>query len=74
MTYRALSRLVVLTGLAALFLAPYAYMLAFSVKPASEIFTGSLSLLPTSFDGFANYSNVLTRRPLLLYLANGRNV
>ena len=71
MSRRSVLRLAVLASLAALFLAPYAYMLAFSVKPASEIFAGSLSLLPDGLEGFANYANVLERRPLLLYLGNG---
>ncbi|MDQ8726838.1 carbohydrate ABC transporter permease [Bradyrhizobium sp. LHD-71] len=71
MNCRAILRLALLIGLVVLFLAPYAYMLGFSVKPASEIFGGSLSPLPTSFAGFANYVGVIQRRPLLLHLANG---
>ncbi len=65
------SRLIVLCALAAVFLAPFAYMLAFSLKSASEIFSGSLSLIPQSFEGLSNYPNVLMQRPLLLYLMNG---
>jgi multiple sugar transport system permease protein len=67
----ALTRLIVLCALAAVFLAPFAYMLAFSLKSASEIFSGSLSLIPLSLEGLANYPNVLMQRPLLLYLMNG---
>ncbi len=65
------SRLIVLCALAVVFLAPFAYMLAFSLKSASEIFSGSLSLIPQSFEGLSNYPNVLMQRPLLLYLMNG---
>ncbi|WP_137389554.1 carbohydrate ABC transporter permease [Rhodoligotrophos defluvii] len=64
-------RFALLCVLAIVFLAPFAYMLAFSLKSASEIFSGSLSLLPSSLDGFVNYSSVLFERPLLLYLMNG---
>lgn len=67
----AMLRLVVLGVLSAVFLAPFAYMLAFSIKSASEIFSGSLSLLPASLEGLSNYPNVLLQRPLLLYLMNG---
>jgi multiple sugar transport system permease protein len=67
----ALSRLIVLCALTAAFLAPFAYMLAFSLKSASEIFSGSLSLLPRDLQGLSNYPNVLVQRPLLLYLTNG---
>jgi multiple sugar transport system permease protein len=67
----ALTRLIVLCALAAVFLAPFAYMLAFSLKSASEIFSGSLSLIPQSLEGLENYPNVLMQRPLLLYLMNG---
>ncbi len=67
----ALTRLFVLCALAAVFLAPFAYMLAFSLKSASEIFSGSLSLIPQSLEGLANYPNVLMQRPLLLFLMNG---
>lgn len=64
-------RVVVLGLLAALFLAPFAYMIAFSLKPAAAIFDGNFSLWPGSLEGFANYRNVLAQRPLLRYLANG---
>ncbi len=60
-----------LGSLAAIFLAPFAYMVAFSLKSADEIFSGSLSLLPDGFAGAVNYAGVLLHRPLLLYLMNG---
>ena len=66
-----IARLAALGLAAAVVLAPFVWMLAFSIKPASEIFDGSLSLLPSSLEGLANYPAVLERRPILLYLANG---
>lgn len=57
--------------LAALFLAPFLYMAAFSVKSPDEIFSGSLSLLPGNLDGIANYANALRLEPLGRYLLNG---
>jgi multiple sugar transport system permease protein len=68
---RELPRLLALAFAATLVLAPFAYMLAFSVKSAAEIFSGSLSLLPAGLDGFANYARVLAERPLLRFMANG---
>lgn len=67
----ALTRLVVLGLLAVLFLAPFIYMMGFSLKTASEIFSGGLSPLPQTLDGLSNYVNVLFGRPLLAYLVNG---
>ena len=64
-------RLLALSLAGAVVLAPFAYMLAFSVKSASEIFSGSVGLLPSGTDGFANYARVLAERPILLYLLNG---
>ena len=68
---RELPRLLMLSLVAMIVLAPFAYMLAFSVKPAGEIFTGSLSLLPSGLDGFANYTRVLAERPILRFMLNG---
>ena len=64
-------RLAVLGVLAAGFLLPFFWMVSFSLKPASEIFTGSLNPLPTGLDGFMNYVRVFEARPLGRYLANG---
>jgi multiple sugar transport system permease protein len=68
---RELPRLLALSLAALIVLAPFAYMLAFSMKSASEIFSGSLSLLPSSLEGFGNYARVLAERPILRYLLNG---
>ena len=64
-------RFAVLALFAVLFLFPFAYMVAFSIKPMEEIFSGSLSLLPQSLDGLANFPNALRAEPLLRYLLNG---
>jgi multiple sugar transport system permease protein len=68
---RALPRMVMLGVASALFLAPFAYMVAFSVKAPSEIFSGTLSLLPASLAGLANFPNALTRTALVRHLVNG---
>ena len=64
-------RLVLLVLFALLFLFPFIYMIAFSIKPVEEIFAGSLSLLPESWAGLANFPNALRAAPLLRYLMNG---
>ncbi|WP_143957894.1 carbohydrate ABC transporter permease [Rhodoligotrophos appendicifer] len=56
---------------AAAFLFPFVWMVAFSIKPTSEIFTGSLNLLPSSLEGLANYTRALDMQPLMLFVANG---
>jgi len=68
---RTFLRLSILGVCAALCLLPFAYMLAFSVKLPSEIFSGSTSLLPHSLAGLANYAEALQREPLARYLLNG---
>ena len=67
----SLIRLIVLGSLAVLFLLPFIYMVGFSLKTASEIFSGGLSPLPQTLEGLSNYANVLLDRPLLRYLLNG---
>ena len=64
-------RLVLLVLFALLFLFPFIYMIAFSIKPVDEIFAGSLSLLPESWAGLANFPDALRAAPLLRYLMNG---
>ena len=68
---RELPRLLTLSLAAMVVLAPFAYMLAFSMKSASEIFSGSLGLLPSGLDGLGNYARVLTDRPILRFMLNG---
>lgn len=64
-------RLVVLGLAAALFLFPFVYMAAFSIKPAEEIFSGSIGLIPGSLEGIFNFRNALNAEPLIRYLLNG---
>jgi len=68
--FRALRHLLLMTG-ALVFLAPFVWMILTSLKPADEIFTRELSLLPTRLALVENYTEALTRVPLLRYLWNG---
>lgn len=56
---------------AAIFLAPFVWMVLTSVKPADEIFSRELSLLPHKLALVENYTLALTKVPLLRYLWNG---
>jgi multiple sugar transport system permease protein len=64
-------RLLLLALLAAVFLMPYAWMLAVSVKPKSEVFSAALSLWPATWHAAENYGAVLREVPILRYLWNG---
>jgi multiple sugar transport system permease protein len=66
-----LPRLVLLSMLALLVLAPYIWMVAVSVKPQSEVFTSSLSLIPKQLAAAENYGKVLAQVPVARYLWNG---
>lgn len=66
-----LPRLAVLTLLALVFVAPFVWMVAVSVKPQDEVFRASLQLLPDRFHGFENYGHVLKEIPVGRYLLNG---
>jgi multiple sugar transport system permease protein len=68
---RDLPRLALLTALVALFLMPYAWMLAVSFKPRSEVFTATLSLIPQTWSAAENYGRVLREIPIGRYLVNG---
>jgi multiple sugar transport system permease protein len=68
--FRVLRHAILLLG-AAVFLAPFAWMVLTSLKPADEIFTRELVLLPTRLAAVENYTEALSRVPLLRYLANG---
>ena len=69
-TGRAL-RLLVLAAAAAFMLYPYAWMVSASLKPQAEIFSTSLSLIPTRWAGMENYGKALTRIPMARILWNG---
>jgi multiple sugar transport system permease protein len=66
-----LPRLLLLTLFALLILAPYIWMIAVSVKPQSEVFTGSLSLIPKQIAAVENYGKVFAQVPVGRYLLNG---
>ncbi|MBN4836372.1 carbohydrate ABC transporter permease, partial [Enterobacter hormaechei] len=68
--FRALRHLLLMAG-ALVFLAPFIWMVLTSIKPVDEVFTRELSLLPTRLALVENYTEALTRVPLLRYLWNG---
>jgi len=67
---RALRHLVLLAG-AAIMLGPFVWMISTSLKPPTEIFSTSLTLLPHQWYAIENYRDAFTRVPLLRYLFNG---
>jgi len=68
--FRALRHLLLMAG-ALVFLAPFIWMVLTSLKPVDEVFTRELTLLPTRLALVENYTEALTRVPLLRYLWNG---
>jgi multiple sugar transport system permease protein len=67
---RALRHLVLLAG-ATIMLGPFVWMVSTSLKPPTEIFSTSLTLLPHHWYAIENYRDAFTRVPLLRYLMNG---
>jgi multiple sugar transport system permease protein len=68
--FRSTRHVVLMVG-AIIFLAPFIWMVLTSLKPADEIFTRELTLLPSRLALVENYTEALTRVPLLRYLWNG---
>jgi multiple sugar transport system permease protein len=68
--FRSFRHLVLMAG-ACVFLAPFVWMVLTSLKPADEIFTREISLLPSKLALVENYTLALTKVPLLHYLWNG---
>lgn len=68
--FRGFRHLALMSG-ACIFLAPFVWMLLTSLKPADEIFAREISLLPTRWAAIENYTEALTKVPLLRYLWNG---
>lgn len=66
-----IARHLILMSAALLFLMPFIWMVLTSLKPADEIFSGEIRLLPNHFAALENYSLALTKVPLLRYLGNG---
>jgi multiple sugar transport system permease protein len=52
-------------------LLPFIWMLLTSIRPASEVFTAGFNPIPSSFAGVTNYSEALTKSPLLQFMWNG---
>ncbi|MGG5823907.1 carbohydrate ABC transporter permease [Falsiroseomonas sp. HW251] len=65
-----LAHAVLLAG-AAFILLPFVWMLATSIKPPDEVFSGTLRLWPERFFGWQNYGFALTGAPLLRVALNG---
>ncbi|MDR3493391.1 MAG: carbohydrate ABC transporter permease [Ancalomicrobiaceae bacterium] len=65
------ARLVVLGAAALVFLMPYLWMLSTSLKPQSEVFASSLSLIPDHWSFLVNYGKALSRVPMGRILVNG---
>lgn len=61
----------VLLSLAALVLLPFAWMVATSLKPPSEIFSDQIRWWPQKFHGVENYTAAFTKAPLGRFLLNG---
>ena len=68
--FRSFRHLLLMAG-AVIFLAPFIWMVLTSLKPADEIFTREISLLPSRLALVENYTQALTKVPLLRYLWNG---
>ncbi len=66
-----LPRLAILIAVAAFVLLPYVWMLSVSLKPRSEVFSASLSLIPETFAIVENYGRVFREIPIGRYLWNG---
>ena len=66
-----LPRLVLLGAVAAIVLMPYLWMFAVSLKPRSEVFSSTLSLIPQTWHAVENYGRVLREIPIGRYLLNG---
>ena len=64
-------RLAVLATGAVAMLYPYAWMISASLKPQTEIFSTSLSLIPQQWAAAENYAKAMTRIPMLRVLGNG---
>jgi multiple sugar transport system permease protein len=67
---RSLAHGILLLG-SAFVLLPFAWMLATSIKPPSEVFSATMTLWPTRFYGQENYALAFTTAPLLRFALNG---
>jgi multiple sugar transport system permease protein len=69
--HRDLPRLLLLGFVALVVLMPYIWMVSVSLKPRSEVFSGSLELIPRTFAAAQNYGRVFAEIPVGRYLLNG---
>lgn len=68
--FRLFRHLVLMSG-AMIMLMPFIWMLLTSLKPPDEIFTSELTLWPQHWYFVENYTEALTRIPLMKFLLNG---
>jgi multiple sugar transport system permease protein len=68
--FRGVRHLVLMTG-ALIFLTPFIWMVLTSLKPPDEVFNREFALLPSKLALIDNYTQALTKVPLLHYLWNG---
>jgi len=66
----AVSHAFLLLG-AAFILLPFVWMLLTSIRPASEVFTAGFNPIPSRLAAGINYSEALSKSPLLQYMLNG---
>ena len=71
MTVFGVFRHVVLLAGAVVVLAPFVWLLSLAVKPADEIFTTDIRLLPQRWDAVRNFTAAFEKVPLHRYLLNG---
>jgi multiple sugar transport system permease protein len=67
----AVFRHVVLAAGAVIMLAPFIWLLSLAMKPADEIFTTDIRLLPQRWDAVRNFTAAFAKVPLHRYLLNG---
>lgn len=67
----AIARHAVLLLTSALIMVPFVWMVSLSLKPPSEIFTTSFSILPHQWYAFENYSRAISEASLPRYMLNG---
>lgn len=66
----SVAHLILIIG-AIFILLPFVWMILTSLRPASEVFTAGFNPIPSRFAAVENYSEALTKTPLLWYMANG---
>lgn len=67
----AILRHAILLVTGSLILLPFVWMVSLSMKSPDDIFRASVTVWPTQFYGFENYTRALTEAPLPRYMGNG---